>query len=172
MQICCHNLQHCRCLFIYCFTKTEECKTVNTYRIIALLPNWSIKLFVKEGYIFLPTTLQIFCPISRRNIRVILKMNLLFNKIISNNKTCVIIVRLPIKWIKYLGQIACILEFRIKNNYFMSHLSGFGGLEVACWPLVHKFAGSNQAEAAGSLGRKNPQHAFPRRGSKALGPMS
>ena len=24
---------------------------------------------------------------------------------------------------------------------------GFGGLEVACWPLVPKFAGSNPAEA-------------------------
>ena len=29
------------------------------------------------------------------------------------------------------------------------HLSGFGGLEVACWPLVPKFAGSNPAEAVG-----------------------
>ena len=36
--------------------------------------------------------------------------------------------------------------------------SGFGGLEVACWPLVPKFEGSNQ-------------HAFLRRGSKAVGPM-
>ena len=27
--------------------------------------------------------------------------------------------------------------------------SGFGGLEVACWPLVPKFAGSNPAEAVG-----------------------
>ena len=26
-------------------------------------------------------------------------------------------------------------------------LGGFGGLEVACWPLVPKFAGSNPAEA-------------------------
>ena len=25
--------------------------------------------------------------------------------------------------------------------------SGFGGLEVACWPLVPKFVGSNPAEA-------------------------
>ena len=30
-------------------------------------------------------------------------------------------------------------------------LSGFGGLEVACWPLVPKFAGSNPAEAVGFL---------------------
>jgi hypothetical protein len=27
--------------------------------------------------------------------------------------------------------------------------SGFGGLEVACWPLVPKFAGSHPAEAVG-----------------------
>ena len=26
---------------------------------------------------------------------------------------------------------------------------GFGGLDVACWPLVSKFAGSNPAEAVG-----------------------
>jgi hypothetical protein len=35
-------------------------------------------------------------------------------------------------------------------------LSGFGGLEVVCWPLVPKFAGSNPAEAVGFFGRKNP----------------
>jgi hypothetical protein len=44
--------------------------------------------------------------------------------------------------------------------------SGFGGLEVACWPLVLKFAGSNPAEAVRFFGRKNPQHAFLLRGSK------
>jgi hypothetical protein len=51
-------------------------------------------------------------------------------------------------------------------------ISGFVGLEVACWPLVPKFAGSNPAEAVGFLGRKNPQHVFLRRGSKAVCPMS
>ena len=50
--------------------------------------------------------------------------------------------------------------------------SGFGGLEVACWPLVPKFAGSHPAEAVGFLGRRSPQHAFLRRGSKAVGPVS
>ena len=50
--------------------------------------------------------------------------------------------------------------------------SRFGDLGVACWPLVPKFAGSNPAETVGFLGRKNPQHAFLRRGSKAVGPMS
>jgi hypothetical protein len=32
--------------------------------------------------------------------------------------------------------------------------SGFGGLKVACWPFVPKFAGSNPAEAVGFFGRK------------------
>jgi hypothetical protein len=32
--------------------------------------------------------------------------------------------------------------------------SSFGGLEVACWPLVPKFAGSHPAETFGFLGRK------------------
>ena len=31
------------------------------------------------------------------------------------------------------------------------NLSGFGGAEVACWPLIPKFAGSNPAEAVGFL---------------------
>jgi hypothetical protein len=42
--------------------------------------------------------------------------------------------------------------------------SGFGGAEVA---------GSNPAETVGFLkGDKNPQHAFLRKGSKIIGPMS
>jgi len=52
------------------------------------------------------------------------------------------------------------------------YINGFGGLGVACWTLVPKFAGSNTAEAVGFLGRKNSQHAFLRRGSKAVGPVS
>jgi hypothetical protein len=53
-----------------------------------------------------------------------------------------------------------------------SAVSGFGGLEEACWPLVHKFAGLHPAEAVGFLGGKNPWHTFLRRGSTAVGPMS
>jgi len=69
----------------------------------------------------------------------------------------------------------------IKNNrqnyssvYFKFFFlnSGFGALGIACWPLVCTFAGSNPAETVGFLGRKNPQHAFLRRGSKAVGPIS
>ena len=57
--------------------------------------------------------------------------------------------------------------FYLQYVYF-----GFGGLGVACWPLVPKFAGSNPAKAVGFFGRKNPQHAFLRRGSKAVDSMS
>ena len=35
------------------------------------------------------------------------------------------------------------------RNEFKMCASGFGDLEVACWPLVPKFAGSNLAEAVG-----------------------
>jgi len=31
---------------------------------------------------------------------------------------------------------------------------GLSGLDVACWPLVPKFAGSNPAEVVGFLGQK------------------
>ena len=52
-------------------------------------------------------------------------------------------------------------------------ISDFGGAEVACWPLIPKFAGSNPAEAVRFLqGDKNPQHAFLWKGSKIIGPMS
>ena len=56
------------------------------------------------------------------------------------------------------------LALRLKQTYQMTLSvmlcsSGFGGLEVECWPLVPKFAGSNPAEAIGFLRvNKNPQH--------------
>jgi hypothetical protein len=63
-------------------------------------------------------------------------------------------------------------DFRIRpqvNTYF----SGFGGLEVACWPLEPKFSGANPAEAVGFFRMKKilstPSFG---RGSKAVGPMS
>jgi hypothetical protein len=43
--------------------------------------------------------------------------------------------------------------------------SGFGGLAVS-------IPGSNPAEAVGFFGQKIPQHAYLRRGSKAVCPMS
>jgi len=76
---------------------------------------------------------------------------------------------LTLSFIIYKYLLQCILphlsptwrdtaETRSLNKHEISN--GFGGLGVACWPLVPKFAGSNPAEAVGILGRKNPQHAF------------
>ena len=45
-----------------------------------------------------------------------------------------------------------------------SGTSGFGGLEVACWPLVPKFAGSNPAEAVGFLRAKKSSARLPSEG--------
>ena len=42
---------------------------------------------------------------------------------------------------------------------FIGDRCGFGGLEVVCRPLVPKFSCLHPAEAAGFLGRKNPQRA-------------
>ena len=39
--------------------------------------------------------------------------------------------------------------------------SSFGGLEVACWPLVPKFAGSNLAEAVGFFRAKKSSARLP-----------
>jgi len=47
----------------------------------------------------------------------------------------------------------------IQNIYI-----GFGGLEVACWPLVPKFAGSNPAEAIGFLRAKKSSARLPSEG--------
>ena len=41
---------------------------------------------------------------------------------------------------------------------------GFGGLEVACWPLVPKFAGSNPTEAVGFLRAKKSSARLPSEG--------
>ena len=41
---------------------------------------------------------------------------------------------------------------------------GFGGLGVACWPLLPKFAGSNPAEAVGFLRAKKSSARLPSEG--------
>ena len=67
-----------------------------------------------------------------------------------------------------------ILEYMVSISltYQAGHVSGFSGLEVACWHLVPKFAGSKPAEAVRFLrANKNPQHALLRRGSKTVGHM-
>jgi hypothetical protein len=45
-----------------------------------------------------------------------------------------------------------------------SSFSGFGGLEVACWPLLPKFAGSNPAEAVGFFRAKKSSAHLPSEG--------
>ena len=55
------------------------------------------------------------------------------------------------------------VNFRLLKN-FVCAFSGFGGLGVACWPLVPKFAGSNPAEAVGFLGRKKSSARLPSEG--------
>ena len=85
------------------------------------------------------------------------------NSLLQSDLPCLFSTSLVLftKWTLMLGIIT--------ENY----VPVFGGLGVACWPLVPKFAGSNPAEAVGFFnGEKNPQHAFLRRGSKAVGPMS
>ena len=52
------------------------------------------------------------------------------------------------------------------------YLSGFGGLEVACWCLVPKFAGSNPDEAVGFFRAKKSSARLPSEGNKAVCPMS
>ena len=47
------------------------------------------------------------------------------------------------------------------------HKSGFSGLEVACWPLVPKFAGSNLAETVGFFRAKKFSARFPSEGKKS-----
>jgi hypothetical protein len=42
--------------------------------------------------------------------------------------------------------------------------SGFGGIGVACWPLVPKFAGSNPAEAVGFFRAKISSARLPSEG--------
>jgi hypothetical protein len=62
---------------------------------------------------------------------------------------------------------------RLIMRGFIPLLSGFGGADVACWPLIPKFEGSNPAEAVGFLRAiKIAQHAFLRKGGKIIGPMS
>ena len=55
---------------------------------------------------------------------------------------------------------------------FFNIVAGIVQTFIRSRPLAPKFAGSNPAEAVGFFGRKNPQHAFLRRGSKRICPMS
>jgi len=52
----------------------------------------------------------------------------------------------------------------IRGNEISGSIKFFGGLEVACWPLVPKFAGSNPAEAVGFLRTKKSSARLPLEG--------
>jgi hypothetical protein len=65
---------------------------------------------------------------------------------------CNHIYQLPLQWPYIINRI---------------EQSGFGGLEVTCWPLVPKFA-----EVVGFLRAKKCSARLPRRGNKAVVPMS
>ena len=52
----------------------------------------------------------------------------------------------------FLQNVFCIVTLDVDS---------FGGLGVACWPLVPKFAGSNPAEAVGFLGAKKSSARLP-----------
>ena len=75
-------------------------------------------------------------------------------------------------YIKFVCSVLCVMSLTVAYFLF-TIVSGCGGAEVVCWPLIPKFTGSNLAEAVGFLkGDKNPQHSFLRKGSKIIGPMS
>ena len=58
------------------------------------------------------------------------------------------------------------LSILVDGNILLGYVqvTGFGGLEVACWPLVPKFAGSNPAEAVGFLRAKKSSALLPSEG--------
>jgi hypothetical protein len=59
-----------------------------------------------------------------------------------------------------IGCICC-LKF---SCYYLQYASGFDGLEVACWPLVPKFIGSNPAETVRFLRAKKSPARLPSEG--------
>ena len=64
-------------------------------------------------------------------------------------------------WLPVLAMVVVVAESRVARcvhcaedvacNFLWPRRCGFGGAEVACWPLINKFAGSNPAEAVGFL---------------------
>jgi hypothetical protein len=55
-------------------------------------------------------------------------------------------------------------SIRTDGLFYAIALSGFGGLEDACWPLVPTFAGSNPAEAVGFFRAKKSSARLPSEG--------
>jgi hypothetical protein len=61
----------------------------------------------------------------------------------------------------YWRQESGLQVLHFKFFWLYEDLNGFGGLEVACWPLVPKFTGSNPAEAVGFLRAKKSSARLP-----------
>jgi hypothetical protein len=61
-------------------------------------------------------------------------------------------------WVKEVPVCSLWLAQTFRNKFVSKHCNwwwrGFGGLGVACWPLVPKFVGSNPAETVGFLRAK------------------
>ena len=58
---------------------------------------------------------------------------------------------------KAANSVILVMKIHVTDN-------GFGGLEVACWPLVPMFAGSNPAEAVGFFRAKKSSARLPSEG--------
>ena len=59
----------------------------------------------------------------------------------------------------------CAFEVSVNVGHFLVIvIRGFGGLGVACWPLVPKFAESNPAKAVGFLRAKKSSALLPSEG--------
>jgi len=57
-------------------------------------------------------------------------------------------------------------DYTIFFPRYLIHI-GFGGLELACWPLVPKLAGSNPAEAVGFLRAEKSSARLPSEGKES-----
>jgi hypothetical protein len=53
----------------------------------------------------------------------------------------------PVQGLLYVFTVLKTGSVIVRFEVLTALLSGFGGLEVACWPLIPKFAGSHPAEA-------------------------
>ena len=62
---------------------------------------------------------------------------------------------------------------QISDEYFICKINGFGGLVVSMLASgTHIYGVQTRPKPFDFFGRKNPQHAFLRRGSKRICPMS
>ena len=81
---------------------------------------------------------------------------------LTHNSHCETYSQFRHPWLSYIFVILLSTYHSIRACSLLSHQqSGFGGLQVACRPLVPKFAGSNPTEAVGFSGRKKSSSRLP-----------